>query len=189
VVAAAKAERIALHLDGARLPIAAASAGRSCAEFCAPFDTVYLSLWKMLGLPWGAALAGPAALLDGIEHDRRRHGGGIPRFWPLAAMTLAGLEARLAEWPELLRRAEALHAALAAQPGFAVAAVEGERTNAFWLAAPGVEPAAFGAAARARGLALPDPVAGRFPLRANSSWLAHDVADLAARLAAARAAA
>ena len=184
VVAAAKAEKVALHLDGARLPIAAASAGRSCAEFCAPFDTVYFSLWKMLGLPWGAALAGPASLLDGIEHDRRRHGGGIPRFWPLAALTLADLEARLAEWPELLRRSAALRGALAAIPGFTVAAHEGDNTNAFWLSAPGVDPAQLREAARVAGFALPEPVAGRFPIRANTSWLAHDTGELAGRLVA-----
>ena len=183
VVAASREAKVALHLDGARLPIAAASAKRAVAAFCAPFDTVYLSLWKMLGLPWGAALAGPAALLDGIEHDRRRHGGALPQLWPLAAMTLAHLEERFALWPELLRRSAALREALAATPHLAVEAHEGDPTNAFWVAAPGLDPASFRAAARARGLALPEPVAGRFPVRANASWMPHEVVEIASRLA------
>ena len=185
VVAAAKAEKIALHLDGARLPIAAASAGRSCAAFAAPFDAVYLSLWKMLGLPWGAALAGPAALLEGIEHDRRRFGGALPQLWPLAAMVLAHLEERLAVWPAVLARAAEVRAALAADGRFVVVAMDGDATNSFWLEAPGVEPAALREAARAAGLALPEPKAARFPLRANPTWLTLAPAALAARLAAA----
>jgi len=39
-VAAARAEGVATHLDGARLPVAAQAAGRGIAEFCAPFDSV-----------------------------------------------------------------------------------------------------------------------------------------------------
>src|SRR5262249_44287587 len=64
VVAAAKTAGLRLHLDAARLFIAAAWYGRTPAELCAPFDTVYVSLYKQLGTPFGAALAGPAALIE-----------------------------------------------------------------------------------------------------------------------------
>ncbi len=183
IVAAARGEKIALHLDGARLPIAAASAGRSCAAFAAPFDTVYLSLRKMLGLPWGAVLAGPAALLDGLEHDRRRFGGALAQFWPLAVMVLEHLEAKLAVWPAVLARAVEVREALGANAAFAVAPMDGEATNCFWLEAPGLAPGALRDACRRAGLALPEPHGARFPLRANLTWLTLSPEDLAERLA------
>ena len=184
-VAAARAEGVATHLDGARLPIAAHSAGRGVAQFCAPFDSVYLSLWKMLGLPHGAALAGPAALLADIEHDRRRHGGALPQLWPLAAMVLARMEAAFAQWPEVFARAARLRAALERDARFRVSAIGAEPTNTLWLEALGADPAALRKAARAAGLALPEPQGRVFAIRANASWLAVEPEEIAARLAAA----
>ncbi|MBL8703013.1 MAG: hypothetical protein JNK67_31810 [Alphaproteobacteria bacterium] len=189
VVAAARAEGVATHLDGARLPIAAQSAGRSIEAFCAPFDSVYLSLWKMLGLPFGAALAGSAGLLDSIEHDRRRHGGALPQLWSLAVMTLAHFDARLAQWPAIFAASAELRAALAREPLFTASPIGSEPTNAFWLEAPGLEPAALRRAARAEGLALPEPQGRRFAVRANASWFATTPPDIAVRLARAAAAA
>lgn len=189
VVAVARAEGVATHLDGARLPIAAQSAGRAIDRFCAPFDSVYLSLWKMLGLPFGAALAGSAALLADIEHDRRRHGGALPQLWPLAVMTLAHFDARLAQWPAIFAASTGLRAALAREPVFAIAAIGAEPTNAFWLEAPGIDPAALRRAARAEGLVLPEPQGRRFAVRANASWSAIEPAAIATRLGKAFAAA
>ena len=184
-VAAARAEGVATHLDGARLPIAAQSAGRGVAAFCAPFDSVYLSLWKMLGLPHGAALAGSAAMLADIEHDRRRHGGALPQLWPLAAMVLAGLDASLAQWPGIFERLARFRAALAGEARARLSAIGTEPTNTLWLEAPGVDPAALRVAARAAGLVLPEPHGRVFALRANASWLTAEPEDIAARLGAA----
>jgi threonine aldolase len=182
-VAAARAAGVAAHLDGARLPIAAQSAGRDVAAFCAPFDSVYLSLWKMLGLPYGAALAGSAAMLADIEHDRRRHGGALPQLWPLAAMTLARLEACFAQWPEIFARLARFRAAMAADRRFVLSTIGSEPTNTLWLEAPGADPAALRAAARRRGLALPEPHGSVFAVRANASWLGLAPEEIAARLA------
>jgi len=185
VIAAARAAGVALHLDGARLPIAAHAAGRGVAQFCAPFDSVYLSLWKMLGLPFGAALAGPAALLADMEHDRRRHGGALPQLWPLAAMTLAHLDTALAQWPEIFARLARFRAVLAASPGVTLAAIGAEPTNTLWFEARDADPARLATAARAAGLALPPPHGRVFALRANASWLSAAPEDIAARLLAA----
>jgi len=185
VIAAARAAGVALHLDGARLPIAAHAAGRGVAQFCAPFDSVYLSLWKMLGLPFGAALAGPAALLADMEHDRRRHGGALPQLWPLAAMTLAHLDTALAQWPEIFARLARFRAVLVASPGVTLAAIGAEPTNTLWFEARDADPARLATAARAAGLALPPPHGRVFALRANASWLSAAPEDIAARLLAA----
>ena len=182
VVAVAREEGVATHLDGARLPIAATSARRMLDAFCAPFDSVYLSLWKMLGLPYGAALAGPASLLESIEHDRRRYGGALPQLWPLAVMVLADLDARLAQWPDIFVRLARFDAALAAHPRIVTRAMGSEPTNAIWLEVAGVSPAALRAAARRQGLVLPEPHGTRFAVRANAGWLRSDPAALATRL-------
>jgi threonine aldolase len=185
VLAVAREEGVAAHLDGARLPIAATAARRALQDFCAPFETVYLSLWKMLGLPYGAALAGPAALLEGIEHDRRRHGGALPQLWPLAVMTLADLDARLDQWPAIFERFARVRAALVAHPRIVLRDVGREAGNTAWLEVTGADPHALRASAARARLALPEPQGPRFAIRANASWLAIAPDALAARLAAA----
>ncbi len=182
VTAAVRAEGVGLHLDGARLPIAAASCGRGIAEFSAPFDLVYLSLWKMLGLPFGAALAGSAALLEATEHDRRRLGGALPQLWPLAVMVLAHLDDRLASWPRVFGQLAAFRSVLARERRFALAEIGAEPTNAFWLDAGSIDSASLRASAKREGLALPEPQGRRFAIRANAGWLSHAPEALAARL-------
>ena len=177
-----RAQGVALHLDGARLPIAAASAARSMAVFAAPFDTVYLSLWKMLGLPFGAALAGSAALLDGAEHDRRRLGGALPQLWPLAVMVLAHLDERLGSWPQVFAHLGEFRAQVERQGRFTLAPIGGDPTNTTWLDAGALDPARLRACARAQGLVLPEPHGRRFAIRANVGWLAHAPQELLARL-------
>jgi len=139
----------------------------------------------MLGLPFGAALAGSAAMLADIEHDRRRHGGALPQLWPLAAMVLARLEAAFAQWPEICARLARFREAMARDARFVLAPIGAEPGNTLWLEAPGADPVALRAAARAGGLVLPEPQGARFPVRANASWLAIDPEDMAARLGAA----
>lgn len=182
VTAEVRAQGVALHLDGARLPIAAASARRRIDEFAAPFDCVYLSLWKMLGLPFGAALAGSAALLDATEHDRRRLGGALPQLWPLAVMLLAHLDDRLGSWPQVFAQLAEFRGLIAGAGRFSLAPIGTDATNAVWLDAGALDPAALRSSARREGLALPEPRGSRFAIRANASWLAHTSETLVARL-------
>ena len=182
VTAQLRAQGVALHLDGARLPIAAASAQRRIDEFAAPFDCVYLSLWKMLGLPFGAALAGTAALLDGTEHDRRRIGGALPQLWPLAVMVLAHLDARLGSWPQVFAHFGEFCSQLERLGRFTLTPIGSEPTNTVWLDAGSLDPATLRACAREQGLVLPEPQGKRFAIRANMGWLAQTPQELLARL-------
>lgn len=77
---------IGLHLDGARIYIASAYTDISPAEYAAPFDTVYVSLWKYFNAVNGAILAGPADLLDDMFHVRRMFGGALFNAWPFALL-------------------------------------------------------------------------------------------------------
>ncbi|TMK27499.1 MAG: low specificity L-threonine aldolase, partial [Alphaproteobacteria bacterium] len=83
---------IGLHLDGARLLIESVYTGIAPADYAARFDTVYVSLYKYLNAAAGAVLAGPRTLLDGLYHQRRMFGGGLPHVWPYAAVALHSLE-------------------------------------------------------------------------------------------------
>jgi len=182
-VVAARRAGIGLHLDGARLPIAAAAAGTTMAAFAADYDTVYLSLWKMLGLPFGAVLAGPADLLDGVEHDRRRHGGALPQFWPIAAVTRAELDRLEGDWRRSFEWLRAFEAALAQIGAPAVSAVDESPTNCIWLR-PKADPAVFKAKCRDAGLVLGDVEGDRVVVRANPTLLGIEPQALARKMAA-----
>jgi threonine aldolase len=82
----AKKRGIGTHLDGARLFIASAYTGISPADYAAPFDSVYVSLWKCFNSLNGAILAGPADMLDGMFHVRRMFGGALFNAWPFAVL-------------------------------------------------------------------------------------------------------
>ena len=87
-----------LHLDGARLYLAAAYSGTSVAEYASHFDTVYISLYKYMGAAGGAVLCGPKAIIDKMEHLAKVHGGVMFTNWANAAMALhhlTGLEDQL----------------------------------------------------------------------------------------------
>jgi threonine aldolase len=83
---------IGTHLDGARLYMMSAASGISLQEYSALFDTVYVSLYKYFGAPYGGVLAGDAGLIDGMFHTRRMFGGGLASSYFAAALALQGAE-------------------------------------------------------------------------------------------------
>ncbi len=82
----ARERGIRTHLDGARMYIASAYTGIAPDEYAAPFDTVYVSLWKYFNSLNGAILAGPADVLDDMFHTRRMFGGALFNAWPFAVL-------------------------------------------------------------------------------------------------------
>jgi threonine aldolase len=96
------------HLDGARLPNAAAAQGVTVGALAAPVTTVALSLNKGLGAPLGAVLAGPAAVIAEARVQLRRIGAAsVHQAHVFAAAGLVALE-RLPRVAEDNRRARAL---------------------------------------------------------------------------------
>jgi threonine aldolase len=77
----ARTEGVGLHLDGARLYMAAAYSGLSVRDYANLFDTVYVSMYKYFGAASGAILAGPKKLLTDLFHARRMFGGGQHEAW------------------------------------------------------------------------------------------------------------
>ena len=120
-----ESERIAAlapraHLDGARLPNAAAALGASLAELAAPADTVALSLNKGLGAPFGAVLAGAAPVIEEARVHLRRIGAASVHQAHIAAA--AGLVAlgQLGQVADDNRRAHELAERLARIDGLTV---------------------------------------------------------------------
>src|SRR5438034_202970 len=108
----AREHDIGLHLDGARLLIEAVYTGIAPADYAMLFDTVYVSLYKYLNAAAGAVLAGPRALLDGLYHQRRMFGGGLPHVWPYAAVALYCLDGFAERFAEAAAASEPLIDAL-----------------------------------------------------------------------------
>lgn len=97
---AARRNRLALHVDGARLWNAAVATGAPLAELAAPADTVSVCFSKGLGAPVGSALAGSDELMERALRLRRMLGGSMRQSGLLAAAALFALEENL---PRLAR--------------------------------------------------------------------------------------
>ena len=179
ICAFARAQGIGLHLDGARIFIASAYTGIPVADYAAAFDTVYVSLYKYFGSPCGAVLAGPAALLEGIHHERRMFGGALNQAWMFAAAALANLDGFAERFGRAVAVSEDLKGRLRRLPGCSVSDIP-QGTNVFRLhLAAGLDPAAFQARLAAAGILLPQPEADAFYLKVNESLLAMPAEALA----------
>ncbi|MFB7915143.1 threonine aldolase family protein [Streptomyces sp. NPDC056061] len=121
VVAAARERDAVVHVDGARLWECAPHFGRELPEIAALADSVYVSFYKTLGGLSGAALAGPASLIDEARTWRHRYGGQVFQQFPAALAALVGLDRELPPLPSYVAHAKVVAEALA--EGFAAAGV------------------------------------------------------------------
>ena len=120
VEAVARERGVRVHLDGARLPNAAAASGLPMAAYAAHADTVMVALSKGLGAPVGAILAGSAEAMERAWRIRRRLGGGMRQAGIVAAAGLYALRHNLERLDEDHRRADALARGCAAVAGVVV---------------------------------------------------------------------
>jgi threonine aldolase len=112
----ARSRNIALHLDGARLWECQPFYAKSPAELAAPFDTVYVSFYKILNAVAGAALAGPADLIEEARAWQWRHGGRLVQQYPMIVSAREGLAKYLPRIPLYRERARAFAPVLAEFP-------------------------------------------------------------------------
>ncbi|MBM7563194.1 threonine aldolase family protein [Paenibacillus sacheonensis] len=82
IAAYCRSKGIKLHLDGARLFEVLPYYGKSAAEVCAFFDSVYVSFYKGIGGIAGAILAGDTDFTDESKIWKRRHGGDLIGLYP-----------------------------------------------------------------------------------------------------------
>ena len=88
----ARAQGLALHLDGARLMNASVASNIPANKFAGPFDSVWLGLTKGLGCPVGAVLAGSKAFIEQAWWWKHRLGGAMRQSGILAAAGLYALD-------------------------------------------------------------------------------------------------
>ena len=118
------ARSIGTHLDGARLFMMSAATGVSPSEYAALFDTVYVSLYKYFGAPFGAVLAGTEDFCRDLYHDRRMFGGGLSSASLAAALALRGMDGFEARFGEAMSKAAGLFGELNELRGLSVKAYE-----------------------------------------------------------------
>jgi threonine aldolase len=116
----AKDNRIGLHLDGARLLLMCGMAGFDVKPYCAHFDTVYVSLYKYLGAPFGGVLSGPKPLMARARELRHVFGGTVYHAWQAALPALDALDGAEQRYAGVRVAGDRLLAALERTPGFKV---------------------------------------------------------------------
>jgi threonine aldolase len=132
----ARAKKIPLHLDGARLLLMSGMQGFRVKDYCAHFDTVYVSLYKYLGAPFGGVLSGPKPLMAKARELRHIFGGTIYHGWQAALPALEALDGVEERHARVRAAGERLMAALERTPGFKVRRVDNGSNLAFLEIAP-----------------------------------------------------
>src|ERR1039457_4821042 len=132
----ARDRKIGLHLDGARLYLAAAYSGLAVSEYSALFDTVYISMYKYFNAASGAVLAGPRSLLENLFHPRRMFGNGLCHVWPFAAVALHFFGGFPERYAQAVATSEKVIGALQSDSRFEVTRVP-NGTNIFFLRVKG----------------------------------------------------
>ena len=179
IIDLAREEGIRLHLDGARMFLEAAYTGQGIRELSQPFDTVYVSLYKYFNAASGAILAGSRELLDGMYHERRMFGGGLPRAWPFAAVALHYLPGFLDRFSRAVRNSEEVIRTLEAHDAFTLRRIPAG-TNLFWLQSHGVDPDQLRSRLMDRGILMSEPQGDRILVGVNETWNRMTVDELSA---------
>ncbi|MCI0437547.1 MAG: threonine aldolase family protein [Chloroflexi bacterium] len=181
VTAFCRERGIPTHLDGARLYMMSAATGIRPAEYAALFDTVYVSLYKYFGAPFGAILAGPTEVIGDIFHDRRMFGGGLASASFAAALALQGVQGFEERFARAMRKALELFDLLNTQDGIRVEAFK-HGSNIFSLVlAPEVDLESFVSALKQHWVFIftEEPYRGRPLVAVNTTILRQSNDELA----------
>src|SRR5437868_13932937 len=165
----ARERGIGMHLDGARLYIAAAYSGVPVRDYAALFDTVYVSMYKYFNAASGAVLAGPKSLLENLFQTRRMFGGGLCHAWPFAAVALHYMDGFEDRFNRAVANSEQVIAALESNTRFEVERVP-NGTNIFFLKVKQMDAAQYQQRARTAGIMLGAPHDDRFTVSVNETW-------------------
>jgi threonine aldolase len=148
----AKAHKLPLHLDGARIFNAAVALGVDVKKLTRGFDTVMFCLSKGLGAPVGSMLVGSAELMARARVYRKAMGGGMRQAGVLAAAGLIALEAGPARLADDHANARLLAEALAHTEGVALDLASVETNIVVFRLTAGKGAAELAARLKARGV-------------------------------------
>lgn len=169
----ARSKRIPMHLDGARLLLMCGMQDFDVKSYCAPFDTVYVSLYKYLGAPYGAILSGSKAQMEKARELRHIFGGTQSSGWQAALPALDALEGVEQRFTAVRHAGENLLSRLEKLEGFTVHRIEqGSNIASLDISTQrqsGLEQRLKDANIRARKI-----IDGKLPLQFNESLLRRD---------------
>ncbi len=153
LVAVAREQGWATHMDGARLMNACVASAIGPAEMTAGFDSVWLDFTKGLGAPLGAVLCGSAEFIGQAWRWKQRLGGSMRQAGICAAACLYSLDHHVERLAEDHANARALARGLAQIEGVVV---EEPDTNLvfFDIAGTGVAAEALQSRLLERGVAV-----------------------------------
>jgi threonine aldolase len=147
----ARAAKLPVHLDGARVFNAATALGIGVAKLTSGFDTVMFCLSKGLGAPVGSMLVGSKAAIERARIHRKALGGGMRQAGILAAAGLIALHEMPKRLAEDHANARLLAEAVAAHPQVADIDMDSVQTNIVIFTLRG-DAAAFTAALKHKGV-------------------------------------
>jgi threonine aldolase len=128
----ARANKLAMHLDGARIWNAMIATDVSPLEWGRHFDTVSVCFSKGLGTPVGSALLGSREDISFGRRIRKLFGGGMRQAGILAAACLYALDNNVNRIKEDHENAQLLAAAISSVPGLTLVPPRVE-TNLVWF--------------------------------------------------------
>ena len=117
---AARANGMAVHIDGARIWNASVALGVPPSELASVADSVTFCLSKGLSAPVGSVVTGGADFIARARRVRKMAGGGLRQAGVLAAAGLVALETMVDRLADDHANAKRLAEGLAAIPGFSV---------------------------------------------------------------------
>jgi threonine aldolase len=160
VSALARAHRLPVHLDGARIFNAAVAAGLPVTAWTEHVTSVQFCLSKGLGAPIGSLVAGPADFVAEARRVRKMLGGGMRQVGVIAAAGLVALDTMIDRLAEDHENARLFAARVAEIPGVTID-LSRVQTNIVIFEPPSTwTPTAFLAAAHEAGVWLV-PFGGR----------------------------
>ncbi len=137
IVAFARAHKLVVHMDGARLFNAVVATGTSARDYTRGIDTVTFCLSKGLGAPVGAMLCGTRDFIASARSVRKLLGGGMRQSGIIAAAGIYALENNIARLADDHAHAQAIAGALQTS-GWAQVDMQGVATNIVFFTVPGM---------------------------------------------------
>jgi threonine aldolase len=177
IAALARSKGIGLHLDGARLLLNSGADGFAVDRYAALFDTVYVSLYKYLGAPFGAILAGGKATVAKARDMRHIFGGTIYHGWQSALLALDGLDGFEQRFARVRAAGDRLLAGLARIDGYAVQRVE-QGSNIHFLKIAPARQQGLAERLRQAKIVIGGIEQGRLALSFNETLLRRDPGDI-----------
>ena len=151
VAALARANGLAVHLDGARIFNAAAALGVEVEELVQGVDSVIFCLSKGLAAPVGSVICGERGFIEEARRIRKQVGGAMRQAGIIAACGIYALEHMVERIPEDHENAKLLAQGIAHIDGL-YTEPERVRTNILYFELERGDPAEFQERCRKRGV-------------------------------------